>query len=141
MITIINGGTQGLGEAVARKLATDGATGLVLTGRSHERGGALARELSQKGTPTTFVLADIGDPESPAAIVEACEQRFDAVHGFAGHRRHAGTTRAKPVQGHPGSLRPDDGAGRFAGSVLPDPARCPADDCQRNRRVDRQRRA
>ena len=83
MITIINGGTQGLGEAVARKLATDGATGLVLTGRSHERGGALARELSQKGTPTTFVLADIGDPEAPAAIVEACEQRFGAVHGLA----------------------------------------------------------
>ena len=43
MITIINGGTQGLGEAVARKLVGDGqSTGLVLVGRSVERGKALA---------------------------------------------------------------------------------------------------
>ena len=29
-ITIINGGTQGLGEAIARKLVSQGSTGLVL---------------------------------------------------------------------------------------------------------------
>ena len=43
MITIINGGTQGLGEAVARKLVGEGRlTGLVLVGRSADRGKALA---------------------------------------------------------------------------------------------------
>ena len=44
-VTIINGGTQGLGEATARKLARRGATGLVLAGRSADRGEALAAEL------------------------------------------------------------------------------------------------
>lgn len=82
MITIINGGTQGLGEAVARKLAADGSTGLVLTGRSVERGNALAAELTAAGTPTEFVSVDIADPASPAVIVGRCEERFSVVHNL-----------------------------------------------------------
>lgn len=41
-VVIVEGGTQGFGEAVARKLVADGAAGLVLSGRSAERGRALA---------------------------------------------------------------------------------------------------
>jgi NAD(P)-dependent dehydrogenase (short-subunit alcohol dehydrogenase family) len=81
MIVIINGGTQGLGEAVARKLVTDGATGLVLTGRSRGRGDALASELSDRGTPTLFVEVDIADAAAPAEVVGRCEERFGTVHG------------------------------------------------------------
>ncbi len=36
MITIINGGTQGLGEALARRLSSQGSSGLFLVGRSVE---------------------------------------------------------------------------------------------------------
>lgn len=80
-VTIINGATQGLGEATARRLARDGATGLVLTGRSAERGQQLAEQLADLGTPTVFVEADIGDPAAPERIVEACDRRFGIVHG------------------------------------------------------------
>ena len=82
MITIISGGTQGLGEAVARKLVADGATGLVLAGRSVERGASLAAELSELGTPTVFVPSDIGDGEAPRAIVDTCAARFGTVDGL-----------------------------------------------------------
>ncbi len=82
MITIINGGTQGLGAAVARKLSAGGATGLVLAGRSRDLGEALAGELDARGTPTIFVPADVGDPAAPDAIVEACAQRFGRVDGL-----------------------------------------------------------
>jgi NAD(P)-dependent dehydrogenase (short-subunit alcohol dehydrogenase family) len=82
MITIINGGTQGLGEAVARKLSADGAGGLVLTGRSRDRGEALADELDAQGTPTIFLYADIGEPSAPHAIVDACRRRFGRVDGL-----------------------------------------------------------
>jgi hypothetical protein len=52
-VVIVNGGTQGLGEAVARTLlAKGGATGLVLAGRTADRGEALAAELTGLGTPT-----------------------------------------------------------------------------------------
>ncbi len=82
MITIINGGTQGLGEAVARRLVADGATGLVLTGRTASRGRALASELSGIGTPTQFVEVDVASPDAPETIIGACEARFGTVHNL-----------------------------------------------------------
>jgi len=81
-VTIINGGTQGLGEATARALAGSGATGLVLAGRSADSGETLAKELSDKGTPTIFIRADVADPDAPSLIVDRCEERFGVVHGL-----------------------------------------------------------
>jgi NAD(P)-dependent dehydrogenase (short-subunit alcohol dehydrogenase family) len=81
-VTIINGGTQGLGEAVARKLVADGkATGLVLAGRSADRGEALAAELCGLGTKTVFVECDIADPAAPQSIVDRCAAEFGTVDG------------------------------------------------------------
>lgn len=81
MVAIISGGTQGLGEAVARKLTADGAAGLILAGRTSDRGQALADELSGLGTPTIFVEADMADSATPHALVDACVDRFGAVTG------------------------------------------------------------
>jgi NAD(P)-dependent dehydrogenase (short-subunit alcohol dehydrogenase family) len=81
-VTIISGGTQGLGEAVARKLVSDGSSGLVLAGRSRDRGEALAAELTELGTPSIFVEADVSDMASLAGIVEACDARFGVVNGL-----------------------------------------------------------
>lgn len=81
-IIIVNGGTQGLGEAVARKLVADGAQGLVLGGRSTERGRALASELDGLGTPTIFVEVDMMHGEAPEAIVEACTARLGRIDGL-----------------------------------------------------------
>jgi NAD(P)-dependent dehydrogenase (short-subunit alcohol dehydrogenase family) len=81
-ITIIVGGTQGLGEAVARRLVAEGSGGLVLAGRSEGRGQALANELTERGTPSVFVHADIGDVDAPRVIVGACAARFGTVHGL-----------------------------------------------------------
>lgn len=80
-VTIINGGTQGLGEAVARRLAEDRSDGLVLAGRSAERGAALAAELSKAGSPAVFVRADMTQPDAPAAVVDAGIERFGTVTG------------------------------------------------------------
>jgi NAD(P)-dependent dehydrogenase (short-subunit alcohol dehydrogenase family) len=81
-VTIINGGTQGLGEAVARKLASQSATGLVLAGRSRTRGEALAAELTAAGTTSIYVEADMNDATAPQQIVDACDARFGVVHGL-----------------------------------------------------------
>jgi len=81
-VTIINGGSQGLGEAIARRLDERGCEGLVLAGRSASRGNALADELSGLGTPSVFVEADMEDPAAPQSIVSACRERFGRVHGL-----------------------------------------------------------
>lgn len=80
-IVIINGGTQGLGEAVARRLVTRGASGLVIGGRSIDRGHALAAELSALGVATVFVPCDMTDPGAPEELVAACIERFDTLTG------------------------------------------------------------
>ena len=45
-IAIVTGGTQGLGAAIARLFAERGAEGLVICGRSQERGEAQAAKIS-----------------------------------------------------------------------------------------------
>ncbi|MGZ7011441.1 MAG: SDR family oxidoreductase [Ilumatobacteraceae bacterium] len=80
-VVVVSGGTQGLGEAVARQIVADGAAGLVIAGRSVARGQALAAELTSLGTPTLSVEADMTDPEAPRSVISAADKRFGVIHG------------------------------------------------------------
>ena len=80
-VIVVSGGTQGLGEAIARQVVADGAAGLVLAGRSADRGAALAKELTDLGTPTKFIEADMADPAAPRAVIEFTDAEFGVVHG------------------------------------------------------------
>jgi NAD(P)-dependent dehydrogenase (short-subunit alcohol dehydrogenase family) len=81
-VVVVSGGTQGLGEAVARACAARHAAGLVLAGRSADRGQALSAALSAAGTATLFVEADMADVGAPAAVIAAADARFGVVHGL-----------------------------------------------------------
>ena len=80
-VIVVSGGTQGLGEAIARQVVADGAAGLVIAGRSADRGAALAKELTDLGTPTSFVEADMEDPAAPRAVIAAADKQFGVIHG------------------------------------------------------------
>lgn len=81
-VTLINGGTQGVGEAVARRLVALGhSTGLVLAGRSAGRGQALADELTDAGVRSVYVKVDALSPDAPERMVDACAEHFGTVHG------------------------------------------------------------
>ena len=80
-VVVVSGGTQGLGEAVARQLVTDGAAGVVLAGRSADKGVALAHELTALGTPTIYVEADMADSLAPRSVINAADAEFGVVHG------------------------------------------------------------
>src|SRR5882757_5761327 len=86
-VVLVTGSTQGIGRAIAETLARSGAAGLLVTGREKARGDAVAAELSQLGTPTIFVAADLSDPATPALLAQACIERFgriDALVNAAG---------------------------------------------------------
>jgi NAD(P)-dependent dehydrogenase (short-subunit alcohol dehydrogenase family) len=80
-VIVVSGGTQGLGEAIARQVVADGAAGLVIAGRSADRGAALAKELTDLGTPTSFVEADMEDPAAPRVVIDAADKQFGVIHG------------------------------------------------------------
>ena len=79
-VAIVTGSTQGLGEAIARRLV-DGALiqGLVICGRSAARGERLARELSAHGCRTEFVPADLAAVEDCRRVAETARRAFDRI--------------------------------------------------------------
>lgn len=79
-IAIVTGSTQGLGEAIARRLVSEKMIGgLVICGRNAENGRRLAAELSQEGCQTEFVVADLARVEDCRNVVETARRAFDRV--------------------------------------------------------------
>jgi NAD(P)-dependent dehydrogenase (short-subunit alcohol dehydrogenase family) len=78
-VAVVTGGTQGLGEATARLFAERGAAGLVICGRSQDRGQSLAEELTATGCSTSFVQADLERVEDCFRVVDAAERAFDRL--------------------------------------------------------------
>jgi len=78
-VAVITGGTQGLGEAVARLFAERGAAGIVIVGRNKKRGKAVAEDITKGGCKTVFVAADLNDLPATRKIIPAAEKAFGRV--------------------------------------------------------------
>jgi NAD(P)-dependent dehydrogenase (short-subunit alcohol dehydrogenase family) len=78
-VCVVTGGTQGLGETIARLFAERGAAGLVVSGRNKERGDAVARDLSKGGCKTHFVAGDLADMDICRAIMRKADEAFGRV--------------------------------------------------------------
>jgi NAD(P)-dependent dehydrogenase (short-subunit alcohol dehydrogenase family) len=78
-VAIVTGGTQGLGEAIARLFAERGAAGLVICGRNAKSGERVASEISAAGCPTVFVQADLSNVADCRKAVAKADERFGRV--------------------------------------------------------------
>jgi NAD(P)-dependent dehydrogenase (short-subunit alcohol dehydrogenase family) len=85
-VVLVSGGSQGVGAAVARAAAREGAI-IAVTGRRREPGEALARELTDHGAKAIYVRTDVADVaqarESVAAVIGAFG-RVDCLVNSAG---------------------------------------------------------
>ena len=71
-VAVITGATSGIGEATARVFVREGAR-VVITGRSEQRGNALAAELGQAAI---FQRADVMHEAQIAAVIDGAVERF-----------------------------------------------------------------
>src|SRR5579863_7590934 len=78
-VAIVTGGSQGLGEAIARLFAKRGAAGLVICGRNEKNGKRVAGEIEASGCPTIFVQADLGKVAECRNVIAEADRRFKRV--------------------------------------------------------------
>ncbi|MBA4326168.1 MAG: short-chain dehydrogenase [Rhodobacter sp.] len=76
-VCVVTGATQGLGAAIARRLAAAGAKAVVLTGRNADRGSAVARDIvNAHGVPALFLQADFAKVEDCRRVIAETDRHF-----------------------------------------------------------------
>ncbi len=75
-VAIVTGGTQGIGEAVARLFVAEGAS-VLLVARDGEKAMALLGDLGDERA--SFVSADVSDADAARQAVSAARERFGRV--------------------------------------------------------------
>jgi 3-oxoacyl-[acyl-carrier protein] reductase len=88
-VAVVTGGTRGIGLAIARLLADDGAS-VVVSGRDPGRLESAAKELETSGASVLAVAADAGKREDADRFVDAAKERFGRVDVLV---NNAGITR------------------------------------------------
>ena len=88
-IAIVTGGTRGIGLAIARALAEDGAS-VVVSGRDAGRLDSAVKELESLGAPALGVAADQSKRDDCDRLVDAAKERFGRIDVLV---NNAGITR------------------------------------------------
>jgi len=80
-ICLVTGATGGMGVVIARELAAQGAT-VVLVGRDAHKGAAIQREIAQAtgNTAVDLLLADLSSQQEIRRLVEEFRRRYGQLH-------------------------------------------------------------
>ncbi len=94
-VAIVTGAATGIGLAIAKKLATEGAQVVVADIREPERGVA---EMARDGLAATATTVDIASEESVAGMVALAMERFGAVDILVNNAAIAAEVRPTPFE-------------------------------------------
>ena len=88
-VAIVTGGSRGIGRAIARRLAREGAW-VVIAARDKAALTAAADEISKAGGTVETFAADLRTPEAPGALVRAALEAYGGIDMVV---NNAGATR------------------------------------------------
>ncbi|MGY2876341.1 NAD(P)-dependent dehydrogenase (short-subunit alcohol dehydrogenase family) [Marmoricola sp. URHA0025 HA25] len=77
-VAIVTGAAQGIGEAYARALATEGAS-VVVADLNEDAGNRVAKEIEATGGTAMFVRTDVSDATSATAMAEATVAAYGGI--------------------------------------------------------------
>jgi NAD(P)-dependent dehydrogenase (short-subunit alcohol dehydrogenase family) len=78
-VVVVTGGAHGIGAALARRFAKEGATGVVVSDLDGDGATAVANDI---GARAKAVRTDVTDPEQMTALVTATEDAFGPIDLF-----------------------------------------------------------
>lgn len=78
-VAVVTGGTQGLGEAIARMFAARGAAGIVVCGRNAKKGKAVAADIGKGGSKLKFVQVDLASVDDCRKVIAETDKAFGRV--------------------------------------------------------------
>jgi len=99
-VVIVTGGAKGIGAAIVRACAAEGAVP-VITGRDADAGAKVQKELRNDGSPCGLITVDLSTPENCARSVEQALREFGRIDGLvnnAGRNDKVGLEEGSPEE-------------------------------------------
>lgn len=99
-VIIVTGGAKGIGAAIVRACAAEGAVP-VIVGRDAKAGVEIQKEIQQRGAPCGLITAELGTAESCEQAVSKTVAEFGRLDGLvnnAGRNDKVGLERGSPAE-------------------------------------------
>lgn len=77
---VVVGGTKGVGKAIAKRLAVEGCTQIIIVGRTQEQGERAAREIGMWGADVFYIRGDLSTVKDCVSIIDTTIDFFGTVN-------------------------------------------------------------